>query len=79
MPLSYGGRDEKALQSRWQTDQRATSKDARAETPQRAKDHSKSPPTPAFCPLSPGPPGRGFLFAQSRSRVATEHVQVCKP
>ena len=40
MPLSLRGRDEKALQSRRRTNQRATSKDARAEAPQCAKGRS---------------------------------------
>ena len=41
-PSAYGGRDEEALKSRQRADQRATSKDVRAETPQCAKAAARS-------------------------------------
>ena len=47
MPLSLRGRDEKALQSRRQTDQRATSKDAGAETSQCAEGPGSSNSSPS--------------------------------
>ena len=46
MPLSLRGRDEKALQSRRRTHQRATSKGARAETPQCAEGAPQVPIRP---------------------------------
>ena len=47
MPLAYGERDEKALQSRRRTDQRPPSQDARAEAPQCAEGPSKLKLSPA--------------------------------
>ena len=43
MPLSLRGRDETALQSRRRTDQRPTSKDAGAETPQCGEGRTHIP------------------------------------
>ncbi len=42
MTSAYQARDEEALQSRRRTDQKTTSKDARAEAPRCAKGHSSS-------------------------------------
>ena len=59
-PSAYGGRDEKALQSRRRTDQRATSQGARAEAPQCAEGRTHVPIRP--------------LQARSRGRSATREL-----
>ena len=67
-PLSLQVRDEETLQSRRQTDQRATSKDAGAETPQCAEGCT----TFQFVPYSRVDGGRLVCSRTERSSGAAE-------